>query len=184
MRFRFNEKKSAQAAAHLLRSHGGRMPYIALIKLLYLADRESLIQTGSPITGDRMVSMKNGPVLCEILDAIRGEDLPQVQPAAWYDYVTAPSNYEVCLKTPEPEQDELSPFELRVLGDVHVKFGGLDRWALVRYTHALPEWRDPGASVRPVPARGPAPIAADEPRDRRRRSRGLRRGGDLSPGLA
>ena len=147
MRFRFNEKKSAQAAARLLRSHGGGMPYIALIKLLYLADRESLIQTGSPITGDRMVSMKYGPVLCEILDFIRGEDPSSPQPAVWFDYITVPSNHNVCLRPPDPELDELSPKELRVLDEIHRKYGGLDRSALVRYTRLLPEWRDPGASV-------------------------------------
>ena len=37
---RFNEVKATQAAARLLRNRGGRMKYLKLIKLLYLADRE------------------------------------------------------------------------------------------------------------------------------------------------
>ena len=147
MRFRFKARKSAQAAAFLLKARGGRLPYIALIKLLYLADRESLIQTGSPITGDRMVSMKYGPVLCEIVDFIRGEDPSSLRPAVWFDYITVPSNHNVCLRPPDPELDELSPKELRVLDEIHRKYGGLDRSALVRYTRLLPEWRDPGNSV-------------------------------------
>ena len=39
------------------------MAYIKLIKLMYLADRRCLIETGFPITGDRMVSMPKGPEL-------------------------------------------------------------------------------------------------------------------------
>ena len=37
--FIFDERKAAQAAAHLLRRHGSSMWDIKLIKLLYLADR-------------------------------------------------------------------------------------------------------------------------------------------------
>ena len=48
MKFVFDERKAAQAAAHLLHRHGGPMPYIKLIKLLYLADRRGLRRDGSP----------------------------------------------------------------------------------------------------------------------------------------
>ena len=49
MEFFFDERKAAQAASVLLERHGGSMPYIKLIKLLYLADREALIESGLPI---------------------------------------------------------------------------------------------------------------------------------------
>lgn len=61
MEFIFDEHKATQAAAYLLRRGGGRMRYMKLIKLLYLADRTALIETGSPITGDRFVAMKLVP---------------------------------------------------------------------------------------------------------------------------
>ncbi|MGE0134681.1 MAG: hypothetical protein AB7L91_10365 [Dehalococcoidia bacterium] len=48
MQFVFDERRAAQAAAQLLELRGGRMPYMKLIKLLYWADRESLIETGTP----------------------------------------------------------------------------------------------------------------------------------------
>ncbi|MFN7952153.1 MAG: Panacea domain-containing protein [bacterium] len=70
MRFTFNEKKrAAQAAAHVLQRHGGRFNYMHLIKELYLADRQSLIDRGVLITGDAMFAMRHGPVLSNILDA-------------------------------------------------------------------------------------------------------------------
>ena len=61
--------------------------YIKLIKLLYLADRAALIETGSPITGDRYVSMKFGPVLSNVFEpnqtseSTRGFNLAPVRPA-------------------------------------------------------------------------------------------------------
>ena len=65
---RFNEVKATQAAARLLRNRGGRMSYMKLIKLLYLADREALSRWGRPITTDKYVSMDKGPVLSRVLD--------------------------------------------------------------------------------------------------------------------
>lgn len=67
MRLRFNDRKATQAAALLLQLRGGKMSYMKLIKLLYLADREALLQWGRPITTDRYVSMNRDPVLSRIL---------------------------------------------------------------------------------------------------------------------
>ena len=50
----FNEKRTAQAAAFLLHQAGGRLPLLKLMKLLYLAERESLRLYGEPISGDKL----------------------------------------------------------------------------------------------------------------------------------
>ena len=71
IKFPFDERKAKSAASVLLQQEGGRMPYIRLIKLLYLADRESIDRRGRPIVGGRYVSMKYGPVLSEVLDLVR-----------------------------------------------------------------------------------------------------------------
>ena len=74
-RLPFNEKKATQAAAHLLKLRGGKMSYMKLIKLLYLADREAILAWGRPITTDGYASMDRGPVLSRVLDlATDGED--------------------------------------------------------------------------------------------------------------
>ena len=119
-------------------------------KLLYLADREMLLKHGLPITGDQMVAMKNGPVLSRVLDFIT--DGPDKFASAWFDYVSPPERYDVSLKAGAkvaPEQlDELSRFELRLLGEVFEKFGRMDKWALVELLHkVLPEWSAPGNSA-------------------------------------
>ncbi len=143
MRFVFSERRAAQAAAHLLQLHGGTMNYMVLIKLLYLSDKEALIHTGQPITGDRMLSMDNGPVLSRVLDFINMGRPDDVTP--WFEYISEPHAYEVSLIR-AAETDELSAYELRVLDAVHETYGRMNKWALVRWTHTLPEWSDPAGS--------------------------------------
>lgn len=145
MRFRFNERKTAQAAAYLLKLAGGKYSHMSLIKLLYLADRAALAKHGKPLTGAWMVSMEHGPVLSEVLNLIN-EGPPRE--ALWPQYISPSVNYEVSLKVAEPETDELSNYERRLLSQVYERFGKQDRWALVRWLHDnLPEWKDPDGSV-------------------------------------
>ena len=147
MRFRFNDEKTAQAAAYLLRLHGKPMPYLTLIKLLYLADRSMLLTTGQPITGDRLFSMRHGPVLSRVYEFI--SDGPD-DSSAWFKYVDAPSNYCVRAKGEAPT-GEMSKFEMRLLEELHAKYGEMDRWALVKLLHdILPEWNDPGETSKQI----------------------------------
>lgn len=144
-RLRFNEKKATQAAAHLLKLRGGRMSYMKLIKLLYLADREAILAWGRPITTDGYVSMDRGPVLSRVLDlATDGED--PGSPSAWAASISAPSNYEVRLMN-EAGDDELSDAEIQLLDRIFTEHGHKSRWDLVKLTHTLPEWIDPHGSA-------------------------------------
>jgi uncharacterized phage-associated protein len=151
MRFAFNERKAAQAAAYLIKKHGGQLNYMKLIKLLYLADRMALLERGAPITGDRMVAMPKGPVLSAILDLItwgtRG-----AQRSVWSEYVSPPANYDVTLagELKIEDFDELSAKERRILDDVFARYRRVDKWTLVDLTHELPEWRDPRGSSYPI----------------------------------
>ncbi|MBI3089168.1 MAG: SocA family protein [Candidatus Tectomicrobia bacterium] len=148
MRLVFNERKAAQAAAFLLRLHGGSMNYMALIKLLYLADRQALVETGLPITGDKMVSMPHGPVLSLIYDRINLGN-PH-DSTAWFEYITEPTHYEVELAKQGEETDELSRYEMNVLQLIYNQYGSLDKWLLRDVTHTLPEWEDPHGSSMPI----------------------------------
>ncbi|RLT35059.1 MAG: DUF4065 domain-containing protein [Chloroflexi bacterium] len=147
MQFVFDERKTAQASAYLLSLQGGEMPYMKLIKLLYLADRQSLVESGYPITGDRLVSMDFGPVLSRVLTFIQ-----YGTSAAWRQYIAGPVNYDVQLASPA-DTDQLSPYEIEVLDSVNERFGNLDQWQLVKYVHTLPEWEDPEGSMLPIDVR-------------------------------
>ncbi len=120
---------------------GGRMSYLKLIKLLYLADREALLKWGRPISTDRYVSMDRGPVLSRVLDlATDGED--PGSPSIWASSITSPGNYEVELSA-EAGDDGLSEAEMRLLDLIFAEHGKKSRWELVDFTHRLPEWIDP-----------------------------------------
>jgi uncharacterized phage-associated protein len=149
MRMRFNEAKATQAAARLLRNRGGRMSYMKLIKLLYLADREALSRWGRPITTDTYVSMKHGPVLSQVLDLITEGPNPLVGETFWSKHISEPEHFEVSLKE-NPSDDLLSEAEDELLDGIFKEFGHLNRWQLVDLVHKLPEWKDPEGSVLPI----------------------------------
>ena len=150
IRFTFNSKKAAQAAAYLLKLHGSRMNHMKLIKLLYLADRAMLVRQGHTITGDAMVSMKCGPVLSNVCDLIKRNPFTTIAPA-WSEHITEPMpTYEVELNSESPI-DELSEFEVGLLDKTYEEYGQMNEWQLVNHTHKhLPEWKDPGKSVLPI----------------------------------
>ena len=150
IRFPFRERKASQAAAHLLKRHGNEMHYLLLIKLLYLADRQALIERGLPITGDRLVSMDWGPVLSEIKDLLTMEPETSGGGEAWREYVAEPVMYKVKGRKNNPEADELSEYEVALLDQIDDQFGAIDRFELSRWTHDLPEWRDPHGSSLPI----------------------------------
>ena len=151
MRLRFNERKATQSAARLLQLRGGRMSYLKLIKLLYLADREGLLRWGRPITTDRFVSMERGPVLSRLLDLVSDGDDPGA-PCIWAKHIGAPANFEVELKS-EAGRDELSDAEVGLLDEIFHEHGKKSRWELVDLTHKLPEWKDPQGGAIPITAR-------------------------------
>jgi uncharacterized phage-associated protein len=145
--YRFDERKATQAAAHLIALDGGAVRYMKLLKLLYLADRHAILKQGCPITGDRFVSMRNGPVLSEVLDIIKGKSAAGNY---WKEFISEPSDYGVELLCEAPV-DELSEQELEWLDYVYSVYGHMSEWQLVEISHLLPEWEDPGASSNPIP---------------------------------
>lgn len=54
----FQEPKAAQAAAFMLYKANGRLEVLKLMKLMYLAERESFLRFGEGLTGDALVSMR------------------------------------------------------------------------------------------------------------------------------
>src|SRR5207245_2612690 len=71
IRFAYDQQKASELAAHFLLVAGGSMPMLKLLKLMYHADRTSLIETGFPVTGDTIVAMDNGPVLSKTYDHLK-----------------------------------------------------------------------------------------------------------------
>jgi len=146
----FNQPKATQAAARLLKSRGGRMSYMKLIKLLYLADREALARWGRSITTDAYVAMPHGPVLSQILDLINEQPDPDAPESIWSRYISEPDHYEVSLKQADVPGDLLSEAEDELLDEIFAKFGHLTRWQIRDFAHTLPEWHDPQGGAVPI----------------------------------
>jgi uncharacterized phage-associated protein len=148
----FNDRKAAHMAAVLLQKAGGSLNVLKLTKLLYLAERESLDRYGLPISDDCMVSMPRGPVLSNTLDLTNGYALSQ----DWEYWIEDREQHQVKLKRPFAQQDldSLSEAALSALDAVWGRFGHMDQWQLVKFTHdECAEWEDPGRSSFPIPAK-------------------------------
>jgi uncharacterized phage-associated protein len=148
MTLRFDFLKTLQASAVLLQLDANRMAYIRLLKLLYIADRELLAETGRTLTGDEAVAMKNGPVLSRVYDLIKGVSPRSEEWSPFIDRV----HYSVELKQ-DPGRGKLSKGEIEKLTEVTERFRTMDDWELSEYTHEFPEWKkhhEPGAST-PIP---------------------------------
>ena len=119
-----------------------------LIKLLYIADRNSLRETGRSITGDRVVAMRRGPVLSRVLNLIKDQD---IRSAEWRSFVET-DGYHVRLVN-DPGNGELCPYEIDTLHAVWEQYRSKDEWDMVEETHNFPEWakNDPGLSSKPIP---------------------------------
>lgn len=148
-RYRFREDKATQAAARLLKLRGGRMSHLKLVKLLYLAERESLTRLGLPLTYDSYASLPHGPVLSATLDRINSGEF--YRGGYWDRHIAPKAHHAVSLRDPDNvPNDQLSPAEEALLDEVFARYGHLPRWRLVELTHELPEWTDPHGSSLPI----------------------------------
>lgn len=148
-RYRFREDKATQAAARFLKLRGGAMSHLKLIKLLYLAERESLTRLGLPLTYDSYASLPHGPVLSATLDRINSGEY--YRGGYWDRHITPKANHTVTLRHPaHVPGDQLSPAEEALIDEVFARYGHLPRWKLVDLTHELPEWTDPEGSSLPI----------------------------------
>lgn len=148
----FTPEKSAQIAAYFAHREGGAINIMKLVKLMYLADRESLKRYGAPISFDRMVSLDNGPVLSQTLNLING-DVSRDAAAVWEGWISDRSNHRVRLQREFAIEklDQLSDADVEVLESVWREFGYMDQWDLSAYTHKnCPEWKDPDGSSLPI----------------------------------
>ena len=146
----FSVQKVAHMAAFFLARREGPMSHLKLIKLMYLADRLSMERYDAPMSDDAHYSMKNGPILSNTLNLLRGMKRDDV----WSDLISPVDDNQVQLNRnfDWEELDELSRADLAILDEVFARFGRMKRWEIVNYTHTLPEWVDPGASCLPIDA--------------------------------
>ena len=122
------------------------MPYLKLVKLIYLLDRKAMEQWGVPVVGGKYFSMKLGPMTEELLDIINFGD-----PSNWSKAIGETQNYAVAALE-DPGCEDLSPAEQRLMEEVWKEFGSVNKWDLCEWTHEnLPEWEQVAKGRRPLP---------------------------------
>ena len=146
----FDDRKAAQVAAFFCEVAGGTEDVLKLVKLVYLADRESMKRSGFPITNDVFVSMPHGPVNSLTLNCIDGN----IDSPAWRDLIASREGNRVALarRRTEDDRDELSDFDIGILQAVWAEFCNMSKWEIRDWTHKnCPEWENPNGSSTPIP---------------------------------
>ena len=148
--FRFNIRKATEAASRFVELSGGSIGVVRLMKLLYLAERQSLASRGHPIIGDRYVSMKHGPVVSRVYDLCKKEPKGKAEHrAVWLKHLRSDGR-DIELVVPAPVA-ALSRADLDTIDAEFKKWRDWDTWDLVDHLHEiLPEWKDPNGSANPI----------------------------------
>ena len=145
-----NLEKLIQTCNYLLKKNDFSLNYTKLIKLLYLADKESLIGLLQTITGDTYVSMDNGPVLSKLYDLIMGKHRVDAMQNLWNSRFIR-DGYNLIAATDRIPQSELSAFEMKILDQVYYKFENYSFSQMIDYVHSnCPEWKNPEGSSIPI----------------------------------
>ena len=151
----YNPVKAAQVIAYLASKEPGKtLDVLKAIKLVYLADRESIAQFGAPILDERRVSMPHGPVNSQTYSHINGEH--DLDACGWSAYLEDRANHQLAVKegVSDHDLDELSEADILCLDAVWGKFGHMGKWQIRDWTHEkvnVPEWEDPQGSSMPIP---------------------------------
>lgn len=152
LRFHFNPEKAAQAAAFLLRRAGKKgISKGHLVKMLYGADKKQIRENGVPLTGDDPFSLKNGPILSNVLDLLDGDKTDKF----WSKHIStaAKDTHRVHLLDDSIGSDLLSESEMASLSVAWDVFNDMPWPAVVKFCHdkkKFPEWEDPGTSRIPI----------------------------------
>lgn len=155
----FREEETTDLATFFIRANGGSINKLKLMKLLYIADRETFIKYGTPITYDSYFSMKNGPVLSNTLN------LMDISPSSNFDESSPFGDYwckniyrdqkdpNIYRATPESKNntfENLCKADLNTAQEIHDRYQHLSGFQLAELTHEFAEWKDPGSSRYPI----------------------------------
>lgn len=154
----YQPKKAAQLiAALILKGPGNAINILKAVKLVYLADRESIRRFGFPILDEDRYSMPHGPVNSVTYRHINGE--VDLHACGWSEVLEDRANHKIALANhnlSEEDLDELSDADLACVESVWAEFGHMSQWDLVDWTHNpdnVPEWEDPSGGSIKIPYR-------------------------------
>ncbi|MCM1122007.1 MAG: DUF4065 domain-containing protein [Eubacterium sp.] len=117
--------------------YGTRIDEMKLHKLMYFAQRESLIQDRTPLFDADFYGWKYGPILKEIRIAYRNDSFAKSVPAAVIERIA------------------------HVMNKVFEEYAGKDSWSLSRLTHGEYSWKNSRLGI-PEGENGDNPMKLDD----------------------
>lgn len=146
-----NIEKLIQVTAYLLKKYKGfSLSYLKLIKLLYLADREAIGQTGVSITGDKYYSLDKGPILSALYDLIKNKYSDAASQNLWNARFMT-DGYNLLPVTERIPDSKLSEFEKETLDKVDKEYHNETWQEMIDIVHRIcPEWQNPKGSRLPI----------------------------------
>jgi uncharacterized phage-associated protein len=149
MIFDFDIEKAIAAVTFLIQREGGEVDMFLSVKMLYLADKQALVNWGKTITGDSFYSLPKGPILSEIYNLFKGRGRQENQ-TMWDSHFT-----ELVKNTIRPLREGdvglLSEREAEVLESARRRIHEIAPWTVARWLHdTCPEWKDPHGSSIPI----------------------------------
>lgn len=132
---RFREDKAVAVASLLLELSKGQSDKYWLNKVMYYIERQSLVLTGQPMFNDSLFSVKYGPIVSAVNDAIDNTAYPFEN--VWNEHFSLVGN-NVRLNEPA-SHDPLSEDDENIIKEAFNKFKGWSFTKLKNYFHRLPE---------------------------------------------
>jgi uncharacterized phage-associated protein len=149
MQLTFDIRKTIAAVAFLMEHEDGHLDMFLGLKMLYLADKESLIRWGKSITGDSLVSMNNGPVLSEVYNLFKGKG-PAEHQKEWDACFSERVNHSIRFLKPV-DVGFLSEREMERLEEARQQINKFAPWDVADWLHqTCPEWENPHGSSIPI----------------------------------
>lgn len=129
MNFPVNATKATDAVARLLEKSGGKADYLRIVKLAYLADRDSIIRRGIPIFGGHYYSMRKGPTVSDVMNFVT-----QRNAEGWAEHISPRHGNTLSLTNPS-DYGSLSQSELDILDGVVEEHERRSTSELVNWCH-------------------------------------------------
>jgi len=144
MRFSFDERKATQAAVHVLKRAGGSMNAYHLLKIIYYANRVSLIDRGLPLTGDELKDLPDGPAPQNTYDLLKGHA------GYWGEHVSVRDGQHQVSVLKDAGDGALSEYETGMLDGLADRFGRLTHDEMKAEAHRWPEHTEMGSGARVI----------------------------------
>ncbi len=139
----FKEEKAIEAVSLLLSLSNNACDKYWLNKVMYYVERQSLILSGQPMFNDSLFSIKYGPILSTVNDAI--DNIAYPFDNEWNRHFTLEGNTIKLIQ--ESGYDSLSEFEEKIIKNAYAQFKGWDFKRLRAFFHNLPEHKETASRV-------------------------------------